>query len=65
MTASSARADATSENGKVRVRVVAGEALGARAAIDTNTPIVYLDFTLEPGADVTFPVAPSGESESP
>jgi quercetin 2,3-dioxygenase len=47
-----------SDDEKVRVRVVAGEALGARAVIDTNTPIVYLDFTLEPGADVTFPVAP-------
>jgi quercetin 2,3-dioxygenase len=49
--------DATSQGGKVRVRVIAGEALGARAVIDTNTPIVYLDFTLEPGADVTFPIA--------
>jgi redox-sensitive bicupin YhaK (pirin superfamily) len=48
--------EATSQGGKVRVRVVAGEALGARAVIDTNTPILYLDFTLEPGADVTLPV---------
>lgn len=49
--------EARSEDGKARVRVVAGDALGARAVVDTNTPIVYLDFTLEPGADVTFPVA--------
>ena len=41
-------------DGLAKVRVVAGEALGARAVIDTHTPIVYLDWTLEPGADVTF-----------
>jgi quercetin 2,3-dioxygenase len=49
--------DATAQDGKVRVRVIAGEALGARAVIDTNTPISYFDFTLEPGADVNFPIA--------
>ena len=38
-------------------RVVAGEALGARAVIDTHTPIVYQDWSLEPGGDVTVPVA--------
>jgi len=37
------------------VRVVAGEALGVKAAIDTRTPIVFQDWTLEPGADVTVP----------
>ena len=31
---------------------IAGEALGARAVIDTHTPIVYQDWTLAPGADV-------------
>ena len=31
---------ATSPDGKARVRVVAGEALGARSVIDTHTPIV-------------------------
>ena len=43
---------AESAGGKVRVRVVAGEALGARAAIDTRTPIFYLHFALQPGARV-------------
>ena len=45
-----------SEDGRARVRVVAGEALGVRAVIDTHTPIVYQDWTLDPGADVTVPV---------
>ena len=35
-----------------RVRVIAGEALGVRAAIETQTPIVYQDWSLDPGADV-------------
>jgi redox-sensitive bicupin YhaK (pirin superfamily) len=41
------------------VRVVAGEALGARAVIDTHTPVIYQDWSLENGADVT--VAVSGD----
>ena len=48
-----------SEDGKVRVRVIAGEALGAKAAIDTRTPIFYLHFSLQPGARVVQP-APRG-----
>jgi len=49
--------EAQSADGLARVRVVAGEALGARAVIDTNTPIVFQDWSLEPGADVTVPIA--------
>lgn len=41
-----------SEDGRVRVKVIAGEALGARAVIDTHTPITYLHFSFEPGASV-------------
>ncbi len=48
---------AASADGKARVRVVAGEALGAKAVIDTQTPIVFQDWSLDPGADVTVPVA--------
>ena len=44
------------DGGRVRVRVIAGEALGARAVIDTRTPIVYQDWTLAPGAEVVQPV---------
>jgi redox-sensitive bicupin YhaK (pirin superfamily) len=48
---------AESSDGLARVRVVAGEALGARAVIDTLTPIVYQDWSLSPGADITLPLA--------
>ncbi|WP_250492155.1 pirin family protein [Caballeronia sp. GAWG1-1] len=43
---------ATSEDGKVRVKVIAGEALGVKAAIETRTPILYQHFSLQPGARV-------------
>ena len=46
-----------SEDGKARVTAIAGEALGARAVIDTRTPIVFQDWTLQPGADVTIAFA--------
>jgi redox-sensitive bicupin YhaK (pirin superfamily) len=49
--------EGTSVDGKARVRVIAGAALGARAVIDTRTPIVYQDWTLEPGAVVEQPLA--------
>ena len=44
---------AASPDGRARARVVAGEALGAHAVIDTYIPIVYQDWTLDAGADVT------------
>lgn len=44
---------AVSEDGLARVKVIAGEALGVAAAVDTHTPIVFQDWTLGPGADVT------------
>jgi redox-sensitive bicupin YhaK (pirin superfamily) len=44
------------EDGLVTVRVIAGEALGARAVIETVTPIMYLHFTLRPGGRVSQPV---------
>ena len=47
---------ATSEDGKASVKVVAGEALGVKATIATHTPIVYQDWTIDPGADVTLPL---------
>ena len=47
---------AATADGKARVRVIAGEALGAKAVIDTRTPIVYQDWSLDEGADVTIPV---------
>jgi redox-sensitive bicupin YhaK (pirin superfamily) len=46
---------AATPDGRVRVKVIAGEALGARAVIDTRTPIFYLHFSLAPGARFTQP----------
>ena len=46
-----------SEDGKARAKIIAGEALGAKAVIDTRTPIVFQDWTVQPGADVTVPFA--------
>ncbi len=54
--ASSEIPTASTSDGKVRVKVIAGEALGAKARIETRTPILYQHFTLEPGASVAHPV---------
>jgi redox-sensitive bicupin YhaK (pirin superfamily) len=48
---------AATADGRARVRLVAGEALGVRAAIETQTPIVYQDWSLDEGADVSLPLA--------
>ncbi len=40
---------ARSDDGKVSVRVIAGEALGAKAVIETRTPIQYLHYTIQAG----------------
>ena len=47
---------ATSKDGAVRVKVIAGEALGVKAAIETRTPILYQHFTLQPGASIVHTV---------
>lgn len=39
------------EQDRASVKVVAGEALGVKAVIDTHTPILYHDWTLRAGAD--------------
>src|SRR5256714_7206415 len=43
---------ARTEDGLVTVRVIAGEALGAQAVIETVTPIIYLRFTIQAGGHV-------------
>jgi hypothetical protein len=53
--------EARTEDGLAKVRVVAGEALGAKAVIDTRTPILYQHWTLQPGGRVMQPV-PQGYS---
>jgi len=52
---------ATSADGKVTVRVIAGSALGVSAVIETRTPIHYLHFTIQPGGELAQPV-PAGDN---
>jgi quercetin 2,3-dioxygenase len=47
---------ARSADGKVTVKVIAGEALGTHATIDTRTPIIYLHVRLEAGARLEQPI---------
>ena len=44
---------ATSADGLVQCSVIAGEAMGEKAVIETRTPIIYLHYRLEPGGVVT------------
>ncbi len=48
--------EATTADGKVRVRVIAGESLGERAVIDTRTPIAFLHVKLRPGGKLLQPL---------
>jgi hypothetical protein len=48
--------EARSADGHARVRVIAGEALGAKAVIDTHTPLVYQDWSLAERANVEIPL---------
>jgi redox-sensitive bicupin YhaK (pirin superfamily) len=50
---------ARTNDGKVQVRVIAGESLGTKGVIDTRIPILYLHVTLAPGAEFTQPVSRS------
>jgi redox-sensitive bicupin YhaK (pirin superfamily) len=43
----------TSGDGLVTVSVIAGEAMGEGAVIETRTPIIYLHYRIEPGGAVT------------
>src|SRR5262249_3090298 len=46
-----------SADGLARVRVLAGEARGGKAVIETRTPVLLHDWTLSPGARVEVPVS--------
>ena len=51
----------TAEKDGVSVKVIAGEALGARSPLQTRTPAMCLDVTMRPGARLRQPV-PDGWS---
>jgi len=53
---------ATSLDGLVTVRVIAGEAMGQKAVIETRTPIIYLHYRIEPGGVVTQQVPDAYQS---
>lgn len=44
---------ATSGDGLVTVSIIAGEAMGERAVIETRTPIIYLHYRIKPGGAIT------------
>jgi hypothetical protein len=46
----------TSDDGRARVKVIAGSALGVNAIAQTCTPITYLDVALEEGAEVALDI---------
>jgi hypothetical protein len=48
---------ASTADGLARAKIIAGSALGVNAVIETHTPIVFQDWTLEPGADVTVDIS--------
>jgi redox-sensitive bicupin YhaK (pirin superfamily) len=50
--------EAATPDGCAVVHVIAGEALGAKAVIETRTPIGYLHWIFSPGASVDVPVPP-------
>ena len=50
--------EARTADGLARGRIIAGEALGVRAVIETHAQVVYQDWSLAPGADVTLASLP-------
>lgn len=44
---------ATSIDGLVTVSVIAGEAMGEKAVVETRTPIIYLHYEIKPGGSVS------------
>jgi quercetin 2,3-dioxygenase len=50
--------EAAIPDGRASVHVLAGEALGVKAVIETRTPIGYLHWIFSPGAAVDVPVPP-------
>jgi quercetin 2,3-dioxygenase len=49
----------TSADGLVTVSVIAGEAMGQNAVIETRTPIVYLHYSIKPGGVATQRISSS------
>ncbi len=50
---------AQSADGRVRVTVIAGQAMGVLAAIDTHTPVWLQDWRIAPGGVASLPIDPA------
>ncbi|KAH9620469.1 hypothetical protein KSS87_016579 [Heliosperma pusillum] len=50
---------ARAEKDGVEVRIIAGESMGVQSPVYTRTPTMYLDFTLQPGAEFAQPIPES------
>ncbi|TKY46973.1 Pirin protein [Spatholobus suberectus] len=50
---------AEAEDDGIKVRVIAGEALGIKSPIYTRTPTMFLDFSLKPGGHLQQPIPKS------
>ncbi len=55
---------AASADGLVMVTVIAGEAMGEKAVIETRTPILYLHYRIEPSGVATQKVPGSSEQRA-
>uniref|UniRef100_A0A8R7Q725 Pirin-like protein n=2 Tax=Triticum urartu TaxID=4572 RepID=A0A8R7Q725_TRIUA len=44
------------EKDGVAVRIIAGEAFGVRSPVYTQTPTMYMDFTMQPGSQLHQPI---------
>jgi len=50
---------ASSTDKLAQAKIIAGKALGVEAIIDTHTPIVYHDWTIQPGGHVAIEISPA------
>ncbi|XP_076943467.1 pirin-like protein [Bidens hawaiensis] len=50
------------EKDRVKVNIIAGESMGVNSSVYTRTPTMFLDFTLNPGAQMHQPVPESWNS---
>jgi hypothetical protein len=58
-TASARIPEVANADGSVRVKVIAGEAMGTRGVIETRIPVLYLHLMLKPGAEFATQVPKS------
>ncbi len=60
--ASSEIPTAQSDDGKLHVKIIAGEAMGVHAAVETLTPITYLHYSIAPGGAIYQALPPDNNA---